>query len=126
MGWLGALIGNASELDAERLEKEFSTMLVEGERIEHAYKLVRDLIVFTDKRLFLVDKQGLTAKKREYLCVPYRSIDSFSKETAGHFDLDAEIRIWIKGRAEPVALTFGKDAAIHDAFRVLGTAVLSK
>jgi Bacterial PH domain len=52
------------------VEKEFSDLPIEGETIQHAYKLFRDLIVFTNFRLFLVDKQGMTSKKREYTCVP--------------------------------------------------------
>jgi hypothetical protein len=62
MGLLGALLGNASEVNASKLEKEFATLLIEGEKIQHAYKLFRDLIVFTNYRLFLVDKQGMTGK----------------------------------------------------------------
>ena len=121
MGFLSALIGNASEVDASKLEKEFSELLIDGEEIQHAYKLFRDLVVFTNFRLFLVNKQGMTGKKREYTCVPYKSIDYFTKETAGHFDLDAEIKIWIKNRSEPVILEFRKDANIHDVFRVLSS-----
>jgi hypothetical protein len=44
------------------------------------------------------------------------SIDYFTKEAGGHFDLDAEIKIWIKSRTEPVVLKFRKDAHIHDVF----------
>lgn len=120
-----SLIGNASEVDGAKLEREFREMLVEGEEIQNAYKLFRDLIVFTNFRLFLVDKQGVTGKKREYLSIPYRSIDYFSKETAGTFDLDAEIKIWIKSRPTPVSLEFKRDAHIHDVFRVLSRFVLS-
>jgi hypothetical protein len=46
MGFLSALIGNASEVDASILEKEFSELLIDGEQIQNAYKLFRDLIVF--------------------------------------------------------------------------------
>lgn len=119
MGLFSAILGNASEVDASKLEKEFSDLLIDGESIQHAYKLFRDLIVFTNFHLFLVDKQGMTGKKREYTCVPYKAIDYFSKETAGHFDLDAEIKIWIKSRKEPIVLEFRKDAHIHDVFKVL-------
>ena len=34
-----------------------------NEKVDMAFTLVRDLIVFTDKRLILVDKQGITGKK---------------------------------------------------------------
>jgi hypothetical protein len=36
MGFLNAILGNASEVDASKLEKEFSDLLIEGETIQHA------------------------------------------------------------------------------------------
>lgn len=66
-------------------------MLAPSEKVEHAYKLIRDLIVFTDKRLLLIDKQGMTGKKVEYHSIPYKSVVHLSIETAGTFDLDAEL-----------------------------------
>lgn len=124
MSLLNAFLGTASEVDVAKLDTEFSKLIIDGEEIQHAYKLVRDLIVFSNYRLFLVDKQGVSGKKREVLSVPYKSIDFFSKETAGHFDMDAEIKIWIKSRALPISLEFRKDAHIDDVFRILSRFVL--
>lgn len=94
MGLLDGLMGNASEVEVERIEGEFERGMAPGERGEKAYLLIRDLFVFTNKRLLLVDKQGMTGSKIEYHSLPYRSITHFSIETAGHFDLDAELKIW--------------------------------
>lgn len=124
MGLFSAILGNASEVNPERLESEFADMLIPGEQIEHAFKMFRDLIVFTNLRFFLVDKQDFTGKKREYVSIPYRSVDYFSKETAGNFELDSEISIWVKGRAQPILLEFRKDTHVHDVFRVLSTNIL--
>ena len=124
MGLLDALLGHASEIDTGALEREFETLLIPGEKIEHAYKLFRDLIVLTDKRLVLVDKQGLTGKKKEYLSIPYGSVTKFSKESAGRFDLDAEIKLWVRGDAAPLTLEFRKDKNIHDVYRVLSSHIL--
>src|SRR5829696_772301 len=73
MGLLDLMLGNASEIPPEKVTEEFERILGAGERVERAYKLVRDLIVFTDVRLILVDKQGMTSSKVEYHSVPYRS-----------------------------------------------------
>ena len=124
MSFFSALLGTASDVDVAELEDEFSKLLIEGEELHHAYKLFRDLIVFTSHRLFLIDKQGLTAKRRSVLAIPYKSVDYFCKETAGHFDLDAEIKVWIKSRAEPVALEFRKNTHIDEVFRILSQYVL--
>lgn len=106
------------------LQKEFGALLCEGERIERAYKLIRDKWVFTNKRLIIQDVQGVTGKKREYLSVPYRSIERFSIETAGTFDMDAEMKIWIRGCEEPLEQNFGKDSNIIEIQRVLAQYVL--
>ena len=81
-------------------------LLVPGEEIDAAFKLVRDMIIFTNRRLMFVDKQGLTGKKSEYHSIPYRAITHFMIETAGTFDRDTELKIWISGRKEPIVKEF--------------------
>ena len=88
MGFLDGLMGNDSTISKEEATQELEQTLAAGEEVDVAFKLVRDLIVFTDKRLLLVDKQGITGKKIEYHSVPYKAISHFSIETAGRFDLD--------------------------------------
>lgn len=119
LGLLSGLLGNASEIDAREIEKELEMILTEAEQIQKAFKLIRDLLVFTDKRLILVDKQGVTGKKVEYHSIPYKSITHFSVESAGHFDLDAELKIWISGTNEPISKEFKKDKNIYDVQRTL-------
>lgn len=102
MGLLSNMMGNASELEPAELEQEFSPVLIEGEMIERAFKLFRDKWIFTNKRLIMLDKQGLTGKKKEYHTIPYNSITQFSVETAGTFDADSEIKIWVSGIPIPI------------------------
>lgn len=120
MGLLDGLLGNASEKDAQELQQQLTRILAPGERIEHAYAIIRDQIIFTNKRLILVDKQGMTGKKQELLSVPYRSIERFSMETTGHFDLESELDIWVRGQAEPIRKTFRNDKSVYDIYRALG------
>jgi hypothetical protein len=125
MGIFDALMGNASKIDASKVQQEFAQVLAPGEQIEHAYQLIRDFFVFTDKRLVLVDKQGMTGSKVEYHSYPYRSITHFSIETAGTFDLDAELKVWISGSPAPVIQkTFNKRLSIYEVQSVLATYVL--
>ena len=119
MGLLDGLIGNASEIEPARIEGDFARVLAGGERIEKAYQLLRDLFVFTNKRLILVDKQGLTGSKVEYRSLPYRGITHFSVETSGHFDLDAELKVWISGSPIPIQQRFNKQLNIYDVQSVL-------
>jgi len=121
MGIFNGLMGNASEIDLDDIIKEYTKILAENERIEKAYRLVRDLFIFTNKRLILVDKQGVTGKKTEYHSIPYKSITHFSIETAGHFDLEAELKIWISGTALPIEKQFNSSLNIYELQKVLAT-----
>ncbi|PWU67905.1 MULTISPECIES: PH domain-containing protein [Gracilibacillus] len=124
MGFLDGLMGNASEMKVSDIEKEFSTTLAQGEQVEKAYKLIRDLFIFTNKRLILVDKQGVTGKKTEILSLPYKNITYFSIETAGSFDLDAELKIWVSGSSTPFQKQFNKSLNIYEVQSVLASYVL--
>lgn len=123
MGLFDGLLGNASKIDPQKIAQEFAQVLAPGESVEHAYQLIRDYFVFTDKRLVLVDKQGITGSKVQYHSVPYKSITHFSVETAGHFDLDAELKIWITGQAMPLQKTFNKKLSIYEVQAVLAAYV---
>ncbi|KEI78352.1 PH domain-containing protein [Clostridium botulinum] len=124
MGLFNGLMGNASEANIMEVEKEYSNILAQNERVEKAYKLIRDMFIFTNKRLILVDKQGMTAKKTEYHSIPYKAITHFSIETAGNFDLDAELKIWISGTQLPIEKQFNKSLNIYELQSVLANYVL--
>ena len=72
-------------------------LLVANENIVASYKSMRDGIVFTNKRMIIVNKQGITGKKVDYTSIPYSKINVFSVETAGTFDIEAELQIYISG-----------------------------
>lgn len=125
MGIFSGMIGNASQKDNDKVERQLEDILIPGEQVTLAYSLVRDLIVFTEKRLILVDKQGVTGKKTSYKSIPYRSISRFTVETSGHFDLDAELKIWISSAAEPAeVLQFKSDRNVVEIQQALAEAVL--
>lgn len=124
MGFLDGLLGNASEVDPSNLQTEFAQVLAPGERVEKAYQLIRDMFVFTDKRLIFVNRQGMTGRKVEYQSIPYRSITRFSVETAGTFDLEAELKIWLTGNPAPIQLQFNKKLSIYAVQSVLAGYVL--
>ena len=124
MGFLSGLIGNASEVKPEDVQAEYNMILLSNEKVEKAYQLVRDMYIFTNKRLLLIDKQGVTGKKIEYHSIPYKSITHFSIETAGHLDLDAELNIWISGLQTPIKKQFNKNTNIYEVQSVLADYVI--
>ena len=119
MGLFSGLIGNASKVDIGQIEKDYEDLFSTSEIVESGYKLIRDTIIFTNKRVIFVDKQGMTGKKTEYLSIPYKSISYFEIETAGHFDLDAELKIYISGKDLPIQKQFNKNTNIYEVQSIL-------
>jgi len=125
MGFLSGLLGNASVVSEEQLNKEYANLLTEGENFELGFKIIRDMFVFTNKRLILIDKQGLTGHKIEYKSIVYKSISRFSIETAGHFDLDAELKIWVSSEQQPsISKQFNKSVNVYDVQKLLAKHIL--
>lgn len=125
MGLFSGWLGNATQTDEAKIEKELEVILLPTEKVTSAFVLIRDIIVFTDKRLILVDKQGMTGKKIAYKSLPYHSISRFEVETSGVFDLDSELKIWISSGIEPVeTLQFKSDKSVIDIQQALAKGVL--
>lgn len=125
MGLFSALLGNAGTVSPEQLTKDYGKLLTNEEIIELGFKLIRDTFVFTNKRLILIDVQGLTGSKTEYMSIAYKSISKFSVETAGTFELDAELKIWISSEVHPsIKKRFNKTVNVFDVQNVLAHHVL--
>jgi hypothetical protein len=125
MGIFSALMGNAGAVDQQTLQKEYGKLLIEGETIELGFKLIRDTFIFTTKRLILIEKQGITGSKVEYKSIIYKSISRFSVETAGTFDLEAELKIWVSSETNPsIVKQFNKSVNVYDVQNILAHHVL--
>lgn len=85
------------EADKEGMAKTVEPLLVTDETVLASFKAIRDYVVFTDKRIITVNIQGLTGKKKDFTSLPYSKVQAFSIETAGVFDLDAELDLWFSG-----------------------------
>ncbi|KQS47672.1 MULTISPECIES: PH domain-containing protein [Flavobacterium] len=125
MGLFSALLGNAGAVSQDELQKKYGQLLTEGESIELGFKLLRDTFIFTNKRLILIDVQGLTGSKTEYKSIAYKAISRFSIETAGTFELDAELKIWVSSEANPsIKKQFNKSVNVYEVQKVLAHHVL--
>lgn len=88
---MDANIMNLKEISLRDVRPEIPTLLVGGENMIMAFQTVRDQVVFTDKRIFVVNVQGITGKKVSYFSYPYSKVQYFGIETAGVLDIDSEI-----------------------------------
>lgn len=124
MGFFDGLLGNASKVDAAKMQEQYDQLLLPDEEVHQAYQLIRDSFLFTNHRLILIDRQGVTGSKIEYHSLPYKNIIHFSVETAGTLDLDAELKIWLSGNPTPIEKQFNKKLNVYDVQRVLAHYVL--
>ncbi len=124
MGLLDGLLGHGSAVDAATLERRLEGILIAGETARLAFRIIRDVFVFTEHRVILINVQGVTGSKVEFLSVPYRAIVRFSVETAGTFDLDAELKIWVSGTQQPIERTLKKGTDVRGIQRALAEGVL--
>ena len=81
--------------EAPEYARSVEALLIPEERVIDAYQSGRDGVVFTDRRIIVVNVQGITGKKRDYTSIPYSKIQAYSVETAGTFDMDAELDVFL-------------------------------
>lgn len=104
---MGIGILNAALTEPEDFIEHHGHALSKDEEVHLVYRTIRDYIAFTEMRILYVNAQGITGRKKEYLTVPYRAINAFAIETAGTFDLDAEVKIYISGH-NPIKFRLGR------------------
>lgn len=111
------------------LPEEMRNFLLDSEKVQFSVKTIRDVAIFTDQRILIADKQGITGKKIEYYSIPFRHIITYAIETAGTFDLDSEIKLVLAGGVE-VELKFFKDTKLNgllfDVYHLLNRFVLTR
>lgn len=110
-------------LDLDSAASSVHSLLIANEKLLLAAKGVRDYVIFTDKRIVVVNVQGMTGKKQDFTSLPYSKIQSFSVETAGTLDRDSELELWFSGVGK-VHLEFGPSIDIHAVSRLVAEKVL--
>lgn len=110
-------------VDNSAFADKITPMLIEGEKVVQTFKAIRDGVVFTTKRIFVINVQGMTGKKVDYTSLPYSKIQAFSVETAGTIDLDSELELWFSGLGK-VKLEFVTRADVAAICRFISQQVL--
>ena len=90
---LQGVLGNMSEVSADSLAQEFGAYLMDGETIQTGFKLVRDAILITDRRIMDFDRQGATGQKMRVDSIYLDSVFHVTAETAGFGVDDSELEI---------------------------------
>ena len=110
-------------VDNSTFSSTIQPMFVSGEQIIASFKTIRDGVVFTNKRIFAINVQGITGKKVDYTSLPYSKIQAFSVETAGVIDLDSGLGLWFSGLGK-VKFEFVSRADVAEICRMISELVL--
>lgn len=97
-------------------------LLINGEVAERAFRTVRDVAIFKNKRLIVKDVQGLTGSKVEIYSLPYSSVHMWSTENAGMLDFTSEVELWT--RAGNIKIQLKRDINIRTFERLLAEYIL--
>ena len=87
------VMGNMNEVSVDELAKDYGSYLMDGETIQLGFRLIRDVVLFTDKRIIDFDKQGATGQKMRVDSINLSSIIHVSAETSGFGMDDSEINV---------------------------------
>ena len=98
-------------------------MFVGGEQIIQSFRGIRDGVVFTNKRIFAINIQGITGKKKDFTSLPYSKIQAYSVETAGVIDIDSELELWFSGLGK-IKFEFVARADVSAICRMISEKVL--
>lgn len=110
-------------VDNMEYAKLIAPMAVEGETIIQTFRGIRDGLVFTNKRIFAINIQGLTGKKKDISSLPYSKIQAFSVETAGVLDIDSELELWFSGLGK-IKFEFVTTADVGKICKIISSFVL--
>lgn len=82
---------NLKSISLKDVRQEVGKLLVENEEMVFAFQTIRDQVIFTNNRIFVVNVKGVTGKKVAYFSYPYSKIQYYGIETAGFLDIDSEL-----------------------------------
>ncbi len=124
MGLFSGDTKNSGSAETKKYYAEYGQLLADGEIIEAGFVVFRDTFLFTNKRLILVEIQGISGRQIEYLSVPYCNIMKFSVQTGEKFNLNAELKLWIGSETIPIEKKFNADVNVYEVQKVLAGHVL--
>ena len=97
--------------------------MMEDEQMMQAFMTMRDQVIFTDRRIFVVNVQGLTGKKISYFSYPYAKVLYYGIETAGVLDLDSELVLTFANGAR-LQFDFKTNVDIHQISTLISRFIL--
>lgn len=117
---------SAHEIDPAEITSTYGGIMLPGEQVLTAFKTLRDTAFLTDQRFVVINVQGITGSKKAVMSIPYRSIVAFSVESAGTFDLDSDLNLFVTGGVGQITVKISKKADPEAILRTLAEYVIAK
>lgn len=86
---------NLKPISNDEVRGEVNGLLIADEKVEFAFKTIRDQLVFTNKRIISIDVQGITGKRKSFATMPYSKIQYFSIQTPGFMELFPDSELFV-------------------------------
>ena len=86
---------NLKPISNDEVRGEVDGLLIADEKVEFAFKTIRDQLVFTNKRIISIDVQGITGKRKSFATMPYSKIQYFSIQTPGFMELFPDSELFV-------------------------------
>ena len=86
---------NLKPISNDEVRGEVDGLLIADEKVEFAFKTIRDQLVFTNKRIISIDVQGITGKRKSFATMPYSKILYFSIQTPGFMELFPDSELFV-------------------------------
>lgn len=80
------LLNNCWEVDAQEYDHKLRNdpaILLDEEKTLRAFQSGRDVTVYTDRRIVVIDVQGMSGQRVKYKSIPLKFMYGFEFETAG-------------------------------------------
>ena len=87
---------NLKPISNDEVRGEVDGLLIADEKVEFAFKTIRDQLVFTNKRIISIDVQGITGKRKSFATMPYSKIQYFSIQTPGFMELFPDSELFVR------------------------------
>jgi hypothetical protein len=102
------MFGNMRILDvdeaAPREAHGLTEHLIEGESVRSAFVSPTGAVLFTDRRIILIQREHLLEERVETGSWPYREVRHFSIQEGSGSDTFRQIRIWLGESEQPLHL----------------------
>ncbi len=115
---------SAHEISPSDIARDYAGILLPGEEVLTAFRTIRDTAFMTSRRFVLVNVQGITGSKKDVVSIPYKSIVAFSVESAGSFDLDSDLKLFVTGGVGQIIVKISRNADPQAILRTLAERVM--